>query len=178
MKFEAKQGLRLAKLLPFPPPCSYTPYPSFHSPLSCSQFFTLIFREMSVGQSDNCIPPWFHAETPNDTESRPTYSKGVCVLWRELRQKQYDKFHRSLFLDIKICICLALRTHAQFIPTPPHELCLWFAEQMWLNQVSSSKHKSLLSACEGIVIADPGPSSFPANRIREAAQNISEQAPL
>lgn len=37
-----------------------------------------------------------------------------CVLWEEMRQKQYDKLHRTPFFDIKVRIFLSC-TRA-FIP--------------------------------------------------------------
>lgn len=116
-----------------------------------------------------------HTVTLNHSPLNPR----ECVLWEEMRQKQYDKLHRTGIFDIK-----KVRVHTSpslffynvhtCVFTPPVSSLICRP-----NVAESSSFQraqiSSLSACEGIVVADTEPAAFPANRIREAAQtSVSE----
>ena len=141
-------------------------------PLLCSQLFALISEKRLLDEVIIAFLNDFmlrHTVTLNHSPLNPR----ECVLWREMRQKQYDKLHRTLFFDIKVHFHISLPcTHRVLTPSVSS-----FDSQTkcgWVKLVPASTNL-LLPGCEGIAVADTEPAASPANRITEAARtSVSE----
>lgn len=89
-----------------------------------------------------------HTVTPNHSSLIPR----ECVLWEEMRQKQYDQFHQTLFPYREVHFFHILASFSLSLPhthTHTHTgVCLLpsvlfdLQTKMWLSQVSYSEHKS------------------------------------